>query len=85
VYEDKDVIDYVLNHLEVVFKTITVYHGDTNSHLDMDITFIGDKADLSMKGYVDQKYKYIFDLRNLSSISQLFVQLVLFININKTN
>jgi hypothetical protein len=47
----RDVIDYLVNYLEVVFKTITFHHGDT---LGMDITFVDYKADLSMKGYIDQ-------------------------------
>jgi hypothetical protein len=51
---NKDVIDCVVNYLEVVFKAITVHHGDSHSYLGMGITFIVDKANLSMKGYVDQ-------------------------------
>jgi hypothetical protein len=33
---NKDVIDNVVNYLEVVFKTITVHHGDIHTYRGMD-------------------------------------------------
>ena len=51
---NKDVIDYVVNYLHYTFKTITVNHGDNHSYLGMDITIVDNKAELSMKGYIDQ-------------------------------
>jgi hypothetical protein len=53
--------------LEVVFKTITVHYGDTQSYLDMDITFIGDKVDLTMKGYVDQLLQQYYVITSVNS------------------
>jgi hypothetical protein len=54
----KDVIDLVKirsrSYLQDTFKTITVQHGNTHTYFSMDIVFTDDKAELSMKGYIDQ-------------------------------
>jgi hypothetical protein len=40
-------VDFVIDYLEDVFKTITVQYGNTHSYLGMDIVFTDDKAVLS--------------------------------------